>query len=161
MAEENEDGGAAGVSVAKSRVQAENIAGRDINRLDAGQLIVVHGDLHIDLSSTADALDATKHTLPETIAALLAAVRAPRSRVILTSEQLTQIVREYKPGDIREYLVARIAEWSQPRYRIDHRFVNLTLLLDHGEDAQGARWAAPEWASIISTWKPPPSAACW
>ncbi len=78
------------------------------------------------------------------MAALLAAVRAPRGRVILTSEQLTQIVREYKPGDIKEYLVARIAEWSQPRYRIDHRFVNLTLLLDHGEDAQGARWAAPE-----------------
>jgi formylglycine-generating enzyme required for sulfatase activity len=144
MAEENDDGGAAGVSVAKSRVQAENIAGRDINRVDAGQLIVVLGDVNFGLSSTADAHDATTHTLPETMAALLAAVRAPSGRVILTSEQLTQIVREYKPGDIREYLVARIAEWSQPRYRIDHRFVNLTLLLDHGEDAQGARWAAPE-----------------
>jgi formylglycine-generating enzyme required for sulfatase activity len=53
-------------------------------------------------------------------------------------------VKIHKPGDIKEYLEARIAEWSQPRYQIDTRFVNLTLLLDQGEDAQGARWAAPE-----------------
>jgi len=34
----------------------------------------------------------------------------------------------------------RIADWSQPRYALDKRFVQLTLLVDKGEDAQGPRW---------------------
>jgi predicted ATP-dependent serine protease len=32
------------------------------------------------------------------------------------------------------------ARWSDKRYALDRRFVQLTLLLDQGEDAQGLRW---------------------
>ncbi|MGH9853070.1 MAG: NACHT domain-containing protein, partial [Blastocatellia bacterium] len=48
------------------------------------------------------------------------------------------------PADnLTEYRRARIAEWSQPRYQLDHRFVNLTLTLDRGEDEQ-QRWQRVE-----------------
>ena len=63
--------------------------------------------------------------------------------VVLTPAQITELV-QHQPRDLAEYRLARIAEWSQERYRIDRRFVNLTLLIDQGEDAQGARWVAPE-----------------
>jgi formylglycine-generating enzyme required for sulfatase activity len=33
-----------------------------------------------------------------------------------------------------------VARWSDERYALDKRFVQLTLLLDQGEDAQGLRW---------------------
>jgi formylglycine-generating enzyme required for sulfatase activity len=91
----------------------------------------------------ADIPDAEPRPLPEVMAALLAAVCDPKGSVTLTPAQITQIVRE-KPRNLTEYRLARIAEWSQPRYQIDRRFVSLTLLIDQGEDAQGARWAEPE-----------------
>ena len=37
-----------------------------------------------------------------------------------------------------------IDRWSGPRYMLDTRFVQLTLLLDQGEAAQGPRWQASE-----------------
>jgi formylglycine-generating enzyme required for sulfatase activity len=37
-----------------------------------------------------------------------------------------------------------IARWSGPRYALDTRFVQLTLLLDQGEMAQGPRWQVSE-----------------
>jgi len=37
-----------------------------------------------------------------------------------------------------------IARWSHPRYALDTRFVQLTLLRDQGETAQGPRWQASE-----------------
>ncbi len=43
---------------------------------------------------------------------------------------------------LTEYRLGRIAEWSQPRYQLDGRFVDLTLLVDQGEDAASGRWAA-------------------
>ena len=33
-----------------------------------------------------------------------------------------------------------MARWSGNRYTLEKRFVQLTLLLDQGEDAQGPRW---------------------
>ena len=33
-----------------------------------------------------------------------------------------------------------MARWSDERYALDKRFVQLTLLLDQGEDAPGPRW---------------------
>src|SRR5206468_3277626 len=57
--------------------------------------------------------------------------------------QVDQIIKHH-PQDMTEYNLTRIAEWSQPRYQLDNRFVNLTLLIDQGEDAQGVRWTAPE-----------------
>ncbi len=91
----------------------------------------------------ADIPDAETHTLPEMMAALRAAVCEPKGSVALTPAQISELV-QHKPRDLTEYLLARIADWSQPRYQIDRRFVSLTLLIDQGEDAQGVRWAAPE-----------------
>src|SRR5881394_343925 len=42
-------------------------------------------------------------------------------------------------NQLAEYRRGRIAEWSQPRYEIDRRFVKLTLVLDKGPDSQ-QRW---------------------
>ncbi|MFN0086473.1 MAG: SUMF1/EgtB/PvdO family nonheme iron enzyme [Blastocatellia bacterium] len=44
---------------------------------------------------------------------------------------------------LTEYRQGRIAEWLQPRYSIEKRFVNLTLLLDQGPD-QPERWQRAE-----------------
>ena len=49
-------------------------------------------------------------------------------------------IRQHSPRNLTEYRLNRIADWSQPRYELDKRFVQLTLLLDKGEDAQGPRW---------------------
>ncbi len=51
---------------------------------------------------------------------------------------------QHKPRDLREFRLGRVAEWSQPRYRLDGRFVGLTLLIDQGEDAVQGRWQAGE-----------------
>jgi predicted NACHT family NTPase len=40
----------------------------------------------------------------------------------------------------RRYYQDCEARWSDERYALDKRFVQLTLLLDQGEDAQGLRW---------------------
>ncbi len=45
------------------------------------------------------------------------------------------------PESDDEYRLARLVRWSRPRYRIDTRFVELTMLVDRGEDAEGERWA--------------------
>ncbi len=43
-------------------------------------------------------------------------------------------ILRYPPHNLTEYRLNRIAEWSQPRYELDKRFVQLTLLLDKGEE---------------------------
>ncbi len=83
-----------------------------------------------------------ERTLPEALQALLDATRDPEGGVVLSVEQATAI-KDHKPVDQTEYRLGRIAEWSLPRYALDNRFVNLTLLLDKGEDAQ-QRWQNAE-----------------
>ncbi|MBE2269342.1 MAG: SUMF1/EgtB/PvdO family nonheme iron enzyme [Anaerolinea sp.] len=85
---------------------------------------------------------AERRTVPEAFAALQAAICEPKGSVALAPEQIKQLI-EHKPADATEYRLARVAEWSQPRYALDNRFVNLTLLVDQGEDAQGQRWINP------------------
>jgi formylglycine-generating enzyme required for sulfatase activity len=82
---------------------------------------------------------APARTLPEALQALLVAVRSETRAVALSDEQAEQIVQHH-PADLTEYRLGRIAEWSQPRYQLDNRFVQLALLVDQGEDAQGPRW---------------------
>ena len=43
---------------------------------------------------------------------------------------------------LAEYRLARVAQLSRPRHRVDGRFVALTLLVDQGEDVCGDRWTA-------------------
>ncbi len=63
--------------------------------------------------------------------------------VTLTPAQAVEMA-QHKPRDLRELRLGRIAEWSQPRYRLDGRFVGLTLLLDQGEEAVHGRWQAAD-----------------
>ncbi|MCK6576931.1 MAG: SUMF1/EgtB/PvdO family nonheme iron enzyme [Anaerolineae bacterium] len=86
--------------------------------------------------------DVAPRTLPESLQALLDAVRDPAGSVVLSVEQ-ARAVADHKPTSLTEYRLGRIAEWSLPRYALDDRFVNLTLLLDKGEtDPQ--RWQRAE-----------------
>ncbi|RIL05686.1 hypothetical protein DCC79_15935, partial [bacterium] len=80
-------------------------------------------------------------TVPETLAALADVVRGDSRTVVLTPAQVMAAAR-HRPADWTEYRLGRIAEWSQPRYRLDGRFVDLSLLVDQGEDAASGRWAA-------------------
>lgn len=85
---------------------------------------------------------APERTMPEALRALHDAILSDTGAVALTDKQLDDIAK-HKPADLTEYRLGRIAEWSQPRYQLDNRFVALTLLIDQGEDAQGVRWASP------------------
>jgi len=89
---------------------------------------------------------AATRPLPEALEALLAAVRSDGdsgTTVALSPEQAREIAQR-RPADLTEYRLGRIAEWSQPRYRLDGRFVGLTLLIDQGEEAVQGRWAAKD-----------------
>ncbi len=63
--------------------------------------------------------------------------------ITLTTTEAAGLAR-HKPADWREWRLGRIAEWSQPRYRLDGRFVGLTLLIDQGEESVQGRWAAKD-----------------
>ena len=89
------------------------------------------------------AAPAAPHPLPEALAALLTAIRSDEATVTLTPGQARELAAR-RPADLTEYRLGRIAEWSQPRYRLDGRFVALTLLVDQGEDAAAGRWSAQQ-----------------
>lgn len=91
-----------------------------------------------DKVSVIPDVDTEDRDLPDTIQAMWDAINQPDTDVILTEEQALEL-RTYKPANLREYRLGRVAEWSLPRYRLDKRFVNLTLLLDKGEQEQ-QRW---------------------
>jgi len=81
-------------------------------------------------------------TLPEALKALLDAVLDPEGSVVLSIDQ-AEAIKDHKPQDLTEYRLGRIVEWSLPRYQLDNRFVNLTLLLDKGEH-EPQRWHKPD-----------------
>jgi hypothetical protein len=58
----------------------------------------------------------------------------------LLPDNILSEIQGHKPQNLPEYRLHRIANWSQPRYALDKRFTQLTLLLDRGEDTQGPRW---------------------
>jgi class 3 adenylate cyclase/formylglycine-generating enzyme required for sulfatase activity len=70
---------------------------------------------------------------------LAEAVRDERRTVALTAAQARAII-QHKPTRLEEYWLSRFVEWSQPRYRLDTRFVQLSLLIDRGEDQADERW---------------------
>ncbi len=77
---------------------------------------------------------AAERPLPALLAELAAVVRGERETVRLTLADVHRLA-QHRPADLSEYRLIRLAEWSQPRYRLDSRFVALTLLLDHGTEA--------------------------
>ncbi len=78
-----------------------------------------------------------------TLRELLAAVRSEDRALRLTGAQAAALAA-HRPRNLRELRLLRIAEWSRPRYRLDERFVGLTLLVDRGERAISGRWEAQE-----------------
>ncbi|MFQ5459156.1 MAG: NACHT domain-containing protein, partial [Anaerolineae bacterium] len=74
-------------------------------------------------------------------ARLLAAARDDNRVVRLSARECSRLAR-LPVTDLTTYRLARIAEWSRPQYRLDERFVDLTLLVDRGEDADCERWQA-------------------
>jgi class 3 adenylate cyclase/formylglycine-generating enzyme required for sulfatase activity len=51
-----------------------------------------------------------------------------------------------RPADLEQYLLSRVVEWSKPRWQLDARFVQLSLLVDRGEDVDDERWRLSEQA---------------
>ncbi len=68
---------------------------------------------------------------------------APKGNVVLSTNE-AQAIKDRKPENLMEFRLGRITEWSLPRYYLDKRFVNLTLLLDKGE-AEQQRWQSEDY----------------
>ena len=83
---------------------------------------------------------APERGLLESRAALLSAVTDDAKVVQMAPAQMA-VLAQAEVSDVTAYRLGRIAEWSQPRYRLDERFVDLSLLVDQGEDQVGDRWA--------------------
>lgn len=91
-----------------------------------------------ETTSIVENAEAGPRTLPEALEALLDAVRSPEGSVVLSAAQANAI-KDHKPASVTEYRLGRIAEWALPRHYLDKRFVNLTLVLDKGEN-EPERW---------------------
>ena len=120
-------------------------APRTVAELRAGDRIVIT-DPHAptdDESRVEHKSTVVERTVAETLLALESVIRGDDRLVLLTTDQVRAAAR-HKPVDVREYRLGRVAEWSQPRYRLDGRFVDLTLLLDQGEEAIQGRWQAQQ-----------------
>lgn len=85
---------------------------------------------------------ATPRSRPEALQAIIDAITGGESVALLPAQ--AQEIAYRSPADLTEYRLGRIAEWSQPRYRLDERFVELSLLFDQGEVASAERWTAAE-----------------
>jgi len=86
---------------------------------------------------------AAARSLSEAMAMLLDVVRDGQRTVSLSVEQLREVSR-CRPADWTQYRLARVAQWSQPQFRLDGRFVELALLIDQGEETTSGRWRARE-----------------
>ncbi|MCB9076504.1 MAG: SUMF1/EgtB/PvdO family nonheme iron enzyme [Anaerolineaceae bacterium] len=80
--------------------------------------------------------------LPAAFAGVLNAIRRETDPPFLPPETVEALLR-HSPANATQQRLAQIAEWSLPRYALDKRFVNLTLLLDQGE-ATPQRWQADD-----------------
>lgn len=87
--------------------------------------------------------DAPPRGVIELLGELQALVSQHQATIRITPEQLTAVAR-YPAAELIAYRLGRVAEWSLPRYRLDSRFVELSLLVDLGEESQSGRWQARE-----------------
>jgi formylglycine-generating enzyme required for sulfatase activity len=113
---------------------------RTAGELGARDRIVIRDPAEADPDAVAEARLVVERSAEETLQALLSVVRGDERTVVLTPEQVRQAA-SHAPRDLTEYRLGRVAEWSQPRYRLDGRFVELSLLVDQGEDSAAGRWA--------------------
>ncbi|MBL8172266.1 MAG: SUMF1/EgtB/PvdO family nonheme iron enzyme, partial [Acidobacteria bacterium] len=94
-----------------------------------------------DKVSVFETVASESHSLPENLQALQRAISGTEGDVVLSVAEAVAI-RDHQPADLAEYRLGRIAEWSLPKFQINKRFVNLTLLLDKGEH-ETQRWQRP------------------
>jgi class 3 adenylate cyclase/formylglycine-generating enzyme required for sulfatase activity len=87
--------------------------------------------------------DASRRTSHDLLAEVAGAIRGERDPLLLDDRQAQELART-QPCDLEQYFATRALEWSQPRYQLDTRFVQLTMLIDRGEDAEDERWRASE-----------------
>lgn len=85
--------------------------------------------------------DANGRAMTDLLDELLVALREQRGLVRVSPEQLAAM-SDHPAADWVAYRLGRIARWSQPRYRVDERFVPLTLEVDMGEEDLAGRWQA-------------------
>ena len=86
---------------------------------------------------------APERQVPAALSELVVAIRSDNQVVRLQPKQMAEIIR-HPAADLTQFRSGRIAEWSRPRYRLDERFVNLSLLIDDGESLVGDRWGIRE-----------------
>ncbi len=67
--------------------------------------------------------------------AMAALTSTGEGAISLTPDMAAQI-EAHPPRNMPEYRLGRMAAWCGPRYRLDERFVQLSLLVDQGEEAQ-------------------------
>src|SRR5262249_41056910 len=94
------------------------------------------------LPASTECVGADSRAMPKALQALLDQVRDNEGGIDLSPAE-AQAIKTHNPADLTEYRLCRIAEWSLPRYYLDKRFVNLTLLLDKGE-SEHQRWQRAE-----------------
>ncbi len=75
-------------------------------------------------------------------AALDLALRQPAANLDALDRAIP-VLLERNPA-LEAYRRGRIAEWAGPRYELDERFVELSLLVDQGEESTSGRWQAKE-----------------
>jgi formylglycine-generating enzyme required for sulfatase activity len=80
---------------------------------------------------------------PRVMARLLSTIRSDDAVLQLTRDEAEAAVR-HPVADLIEYRLGRVAAWTQPRYRLHERFVELALLTDQGEESVQGRWQAQE-----------------
>lgn len=62
----------------------------------------------------------------------------------LDRREFEAVLNASAPRTLDAYRARRIARWSQPCYALDKQFTPLTLMLDRGDDAEGARYEKTE-----------------
>lgn len=86
---------------------------------------------------------APRRSEADVLGAILAMLRSGEGVVRIHTQQLDVLAR-YPASDARSYRLGRIAQWSLPRYRLDERYVTMSLLVDRGEEARSGRWQPRE-----------------
>ncbi len=64
----------------------------------------------------------------------------PNGLRFIQRNDLANLLTQHQQASAERYYQGCIERWSGTRYALDKRFVQLTLLLDQGEAAQGPRW---------------------
>ncbi|MCD4754046.1 MAG: SUMF1/EgtB/PvdO family nonheme iron enzyme [Anaerolineaceae bacterium] len=82
---------------------------------------------------------AESRPLPQAFDELLKNIKQENTVTTLSSDTMIDILK-HSPVNLTEHRLSRIAEWSQPKYQLDRRFVELTVLIDQGEKAEGERF---------------------